>query len=65
MCFSQRQFITFFLLGNWETKWPPCELILVSLWLHEVHETCHSAMFYYMKNLFYDISRKCILGELP
>ena len=28
---------------------------------HEFHETCHSVTFYFMKNSFSDINRKCIL----
>ena len=31
---------------------------------HEFHETCHSVTFYFMKNSFSDIRKKCILPNM-
>ena len=39
---------------------------LISIPKHKIHETCHSVTFYFMKNSFPDISRKCILpNKMP
>ena len=38
-------------------------LILMGV-LHEIHETCHSVTFYFIKNSLSDISMQCILPNL-